>query len=71
MINKDGLRKMLRDLRVLDFLKSTLEIYINENASCLFIEKWNTKDGEIEEIHIDIPDYIKDDLYEWVVDDEI
>ena len=72
MINKDGLRKMLRDLRVLDFLKQQLEIYMNESATCLCLEKWDKKDGETYEINIyDIPDYIKDDLYEWVMDDEI
>ena len=71
MINKDGLAKMLRDLRVLDFIKSSLDIYIDENASCLFLETWNKKDGEVYELHFDIPDYIKDDIYEWVMDDEI
>ena len=72
MLNKDGLRKMLRDLRVLDFLKSTLDIYINENLSCLYLQIWNRKDGECYGLHIDdIPDYIKNDLYEWVMDDEI
>ena len=37
MINKDGLRKMLRDLRVLDFLKSKLDIHINEDGSLHFV----------------------------------
>ena len=71
MINKDGLRKMLRDLRVLDFLKSKLDIHINEDGSLHFVN-WNNQDGDCDELCIyDIPDYIKDDLYEWVVDDEI
>ena len=71
MINKDGLRKMLRDLRVLDFLKSTLDIYIDENGSLRF-ENWHNQDGDCDELEIyNIPDYIKDDLYEWVADDEI
>lgn len=72
MINKEGLHKMLRDLRVLDFLKQQIEIYINESNSCLYLQKWNSNDGEWHTLQIDdIPEYIKNDLYEWVVDDEI
>ena len=70
MINKDGLAKMLRDLRVLDFLKVNLNISI-EDDSILCIESFAGDDCEYECISLDIPDYIKDDLYEWVADDEI
>ena len=52
--------------------KKTQKIYINENLSCLYLQIWNRKDGECYGLHIDdIPDYIKNDLYEWVMDDEI
>lgn len=70
MINKDGLRKMLRDLRVLDFLKQNLNISIDD-AKTLYIETFSNEYCEYQTIELDIPDYIKDDLYEWVMDDEI
>ena len=61
MINKEGLAKMLRDLRVLDFLKIAFQFSINDN----------NPNEEYEILTRDIPDYIKDDLYEWVADYEI
>lgn len=68
MINKEGLAKMLRDLRVLDFLKIAFQFSINDNI--LYVENYNNPKG-YEMMSRDIPDYIKDDLYEWVADYEI
>ena len=69
MINKEGLAKMLRDLRVLDFLKIAFQFSINDNM--LYVENYNNPNEEYEILTRDIPDYIKDDLYEWVADYEI
>ena len=70
MLNKDGLRKMLRDLRVLDFLKQQIGFTIDTGENTLIIEKYNNDDC-FDTIEIYMPDYIKDDLYDWVMDDEI
>ena len=70
MLNKEGLAKMLRDLRVLDFLKQRIEFSIDTYEDKLYIEKY-FNDGNFDTIEIDVPSYIKNDLYEWVVDDEI
>lgn len=70
MINKEGLAKMLRDLRVLDFLKQHLNFSM-DGASTLYIETFSNEDCEYQTIELDVPDYIKNDLYEWVADDEI
>ena len=70
MLNKEGLAKMLRDLRVLDFLKQQIEFSIDTYEDKLYIEKY-FNDGNFDTIEIDVPAYIKNDLYEWVVDDEI
>ena len=70
MINKDGLAKMLRDLRVLDFLKQHLNFSIDDET-LLNIESFAGDDCDYNCIVLDIPDYIKNDLYEWVADDEI
>ena len=70
MINKEGLAKMLRDLRVLDFLKNQIDFTIDTDENTLIIEKYNN-DDYFDTIEIYIQDYIKDDLYEWVMDDEI
>ena len=69
MINKEGLAKMLRDLRVLDFLKIAFQFSINDNM--LYVENYNNPNEGYEILTRDIPDYIKDDLYEWVADYEI
>lgn len=71
MINKDGLAKMLRDLRILDFLKQHLNFSMSSGESTLYIETFSDDHCEYQTIELDIPDYIKDDLYEWVADDEI
>lgn len=69
MINKEGLAKMLRDLRVLDFLKIAFQFSINDNM--LYVENYNNPNEEYEILTRDIPDYIKDDLLDWVADYEI
>ena len=60
---------MLRDLRVLDFLKIAFQFSIDDNL--LHVENFNNPNEDYEILTRDIPDYIKDDLYEWVADDEI
>ena len=68
-INLDGLRKMLRDLRVLDFIKSKLDIYMNEEGELCFYNR-NNQDGDCDELRIyDLPEYIKNDIYEWLEED--
>ena len=69
MINKEGLTKMLRDLRVLDFLKIAFQFSINDNM--LYVENYNNPNEKYEILTRDIPDYIKDDLLDWVADYEI
>lgn len=66
MINKDGLASLLRDLRVLDFLKSKIGFEISENTLSLY--SYYERDGECKWLMLDIPDYIKDDVYDFVVD---
>ena len=70
MINKEGLSKMLRDLRVLDFLKEHLNFSM-EDEQTLNIESFSDNECNYDTIQIHLPEYILKDIYEWVMDDEI
>ena len=69
MINKEGLSKLLRDLRVLDFLKDNLNISIDNENLC--IEPYETDNWNNQSIELKIPDYIYNDIFDWVVENEI